>query len=88
MQMLNHPTIDQLKALKLDGMVEAFVELAAQDAADDMSHAEWLGLLIDREAANRTTCLPSATLRLSVITIFETRGTQPCRGSGSSGQLI
>ena len=25
---------------------------------------------------------------LSVITIFETRGTQPCRGSGSSVQLI
>jgi DNA replication protein DnaC len=52
---LNHPTIDQLKALKLDGMAEALVELAAQDVADDMSHAEWLGLLIDRETANRTT---------------------------------
>jgi hypothetical protein len=24
--MLNHPTIDQLKALKLDGMADAFVE--------------------------------------------------------------
>ena len=45
--MFNHPTIDQLKALKLDGMADAFVELAAQDAAGDMSHAEWLGLLID-----------------------------------------
>lgn len=53
--MLNHPTIDQLKALKLDGMADAFVELASQDAASDMSHAEWLGLLIDREATNRTT---------------------------------
>ena len=53
--MLNHPTIDHLKALKLDGMAEAFVELSGQDATGDMSHAEWLGLLIDREAANRTT---------------------------------
>ena len=47
--MLDHPTIDQLKALKLDGMAEAFVELASQDASGDMSHAEWLGLLIDRD---------------------------------------
>ena len=50
--MLDHPAIDQLKALKLDGMAEAFVELANQDASGDMSHAEWLGLLIDREAAS------------------------------------
>ena len=31
--MLTHPTIDQLRALRLDGMVEAFVELQSQDAA-------------------------------------------------------
>ena len=53
--MLNHPTIDQLKSMKLDGMAEAFVELSSQDAAQDMSHAEWLGLLLDHESANRTT---------------------------------
>ena len=29
--MLTHPTIDQLRALKLDGMADAFVELQAQD---------------------------------------------------------
>ena len=28
--MLTHPTIDQLRALKLDGMADAFVELQAQ----------------------------------------------------------
>ncbi|MGI9479239.1 MAG: IS21-like element helper ATPase IstB [Hyphomicrobiaceae bacterium] len=53
--MLIHPTIDQLKALKLDGMVEAFAELQAQDASNDLGHAEWLALLLDREAADRTT---------------------------------
>ena len=53
--MLNHPTIDQLKALKLDGMAEAFVELQGQESANDLGHAEWLALLLDREAANRTT---------------------------------
>ena len=53
--MLTHPTIDQLRALKLDGMADAFVELQDQDRSKDLSHAEWLALLIDREAGNRST---------------------------------
>jgi hypothetical protein len=60
---LKHPTLDQLKAMKLDGMADAFVELATQDAAQDMSHAEWLGLLLDRESANRSTKRTKARLR-------------------------
>jgi len=53
--MLTHPTLDQLRALKLDGMADAFIELKQQDMAKDLSHAEWLALLIDREMANRNT---------------------------------
>ena len=53
--MLQHPTHDRLKALRLDGMAEAFAELQAQDRAADLTHAEWLGLLADREAASRET---------------------------------
>src|SRR6202008_4393784 len=53
--MLTHPTLDQLRALKLDGMVQAFVELEAQEQARNLAHAEWLALLLDREAANRNT---------------------------------
>jgi len=53
--MFDHPTLDQLRELRLDGMAEAFVELRTQDAADELGHAEWLGLLIDRERANRST---------------------------------
>jgi DNA replication protein DnaC len=53
--MLTHPTLDQLKALKLDGMAEAFIELQSQDQAAALSHAEWLALLLDREAAKRNT---------------------------------
>ncbi|TCP39425.1 IS21-like element helper ATPase IstB [Rhodovulum marinum] len=53
--MLDHPTLNHLRALKLDGMAEAFAELQRQDDAAEISHAEWLGLLIDREAANRST---------------------------------
>ncbi len=51
--MLNHPTLDQLKALKFDGMAEAFAELETQDGTAALSHAEWLGLLVDRETASR-----------------------------------
>jgi IstB-like ATP binding protein len=53
--MLTHPTLDQLRALKLDGMAQAFVELEAQEQARDLAHAEWLAMLLDREAANRNT---------------------------------
>jgi DNA replication protein DnaC len=53
--MLIHPTQQQLKALKLDGMAEAFAELQTQDGTEDLGHADWLALLIDREVANRAT---------------------------------
>jgi DNA replication protein DnaC len=53
--MLTHPTLDQLRALRLDGMVQAFIELETQEATRDLAHAEWLALLLDREAANRNT---------------------------------
>lgn len=53
--MLMHPTIDLMRELKLDGMADAFVELSEQDSARDLGHAEWLGLLLDREAASRNT---------------------------------
>lgn len=53
--MLDHPTHHRLRELKLDGMADAFSELQGQEEATDLSHAEWLGLLIDREAASRAT---------------------------------
>src|SRR6516165_8059129 len=53
--MLTHPTLDQLRALKLDGMADAFIELQQQDMAKDLSHAEWFALLVDRDLANRST---------------------------------
>ena len=53
--MLTHPTLEQLRALKLDGMAHAFVELEAQDQAKELNHAEWLALLLDREVASRDT---------------------------------
>jgi DNA replication protein DnaC len=61
--MLTHPTLDQLRALKLDGMADAFIELEQQDAARDLTHGEWLALLLDREIANRTTKRTQIRLR-------------------------
>jgi DNA replication protein DnaC len=55
MTMLTHPTLDQLRALKLDGMAQAFVELEAQEEVRSLTHAEWLALLLDREVPNRNT---------------------------------
>src|SRR5690242_17912804 len=53
--MLTHPILDRLRALKLDGMAQAFVELEAQEDGRNLAHAEWLALLLDREAADRNT---------------------------------
>ena len=53
--MLTHPTLEQMRALKLDGMAQAFIELESQERAKDLGHAEWLALLLDREIASRAT---------------------------------
>lgn len=61
--MLSHPTLDQLRALKLDGMLQAFTELEAQEEARNLAHTEWLALLLDHEVAYRSTRRFHARLR-------------------------
>src|ERR1700682_4577400 len=39
--------------LGLAGMARAFAELEANPQSADLSHAEWLGLLLDREVTER-----------------------------------
>ena len=51
--MLQHPTLDQLKHLKLNGMARAFTELGDNAQAGELDHAQWLALLLDREEAER-----------------------------------
>ncbi len=51
--MLKHPTLDLLHQLGLAGMAQAFAELAANDEAAGLGHAEWLALLLDHEATYR-----------------------------------
>jgi len=65
--MLTHPTLDQLRTLKLDGMAQAFAELQTQDGAAELTHADWLALLIDREVADRDTRRFRTRLRAAAL---------------------
>ena len=65
--MLKHPTLDQIHALGLHGMAKAFVEIAASREADGLSHHEWLGLLLDREASWRQDKRLVARLRVAKL---------------------
>jgi DNA replication protein DnaC len=65
--LLKHPTLDQLHALGLHGMAKAFVEVAASDEAGGLSHPEWLGLLLDREASLRQDKRLAARLRVAKL---------------------
>ena len=47
--MLTHPTLDQLRALKLDGMARALEEQRTQPVCQDLAFEDRLGLLVDRE---------------------------------------
>ena len=51
--MLNHPTLNSLKAMKLEGMAQAFSEQLELNTHKDMSFEERLALLIDREESFR-----------------------------------
>ncbi|CAG4929092.1 unnamed protein product [Acidocella sp. C78] len=61
--MLNHPTLDQIHQLGLAGMARAFTELHANPETPSLSHAEWLGLLLDREITVRRDKRLSTRLR-------------------------
>jgi DNA replication protein DnaC len=50
---LTHPTLDQLHTLGLYGMAKAFSELDKHSDTPQLAHAEWLGLLLDREIIHR-----------------------------------
>lgn len=60
---MTHPTIDQLVKLGLAGMARAFTELQDNQTAAALGHAEWLALLLDREATERSNRQLTARLR-------------------------
>ncbi|MBU1338652.1 MAG: IS21-like element helper ATPase IstB [Acidobacteria bacterium] len=68
--MLTHPTLEQLRSLKLSGMVKALEEQIQMVDLKELSFEERLGLLVDREVTVRRnrklqTLLKKAKLRLN-----------------------
>lgn len=63
--MLSHPTLDRLNAMSLFGMAKAFAELDRQGEAASLTHAEWLGLLLEREWSYRYDKKLAARLRFA-----------------------
>jgi DNA replication protein DnaC len=63
--MLKHPTLDLLGQLGLAGMAQAFTDLASNDEAQGLGHAEWLALLLDHEATWRNDRRLALRLRLA-----------------------
>jgi len=61
--LLTHPTVDQLVKLGLGGMARAFAELEHNQSAAGLGHAEWLALLLEREATERSNRQLIARLR-------------------------
>ncbi|GAC1636008.1 MAG: IS21-like element helper ATPase IstB [Bradyrhizobium sp.] len=51
--MLIHPLAERLRSLGMAAMADTFLEMQTTAAAAELSHEDWLGLLIDREATTR-----------------------------------
>ena len=55
--------LDQLGQLGLSGMAQAFAEFEASDETAALTHADWLGILLDRELTHRRDKRLAARLR-------------------------
>lgn len=51
--MLQHPTIDRLRELGLDGMAKCLRDLTANPESKALDHMEWLGILLEHEMTLR-----------------------------------
>jgi DNA replication protein DnaC len=51
--MLIHPTVERLRSIGLSAMADALIELQNNPEAAELPHADWLGLLVDREVTYR-----------------------------------
>ena len=51
--MLQHPTIDRLRELGLEGMAKSLRDLAANPETKALDHLEWLGILLEHETTRR-----------------------------------
>ncbi len=61
--MLTHPTLEQMRRLRLNGMADAYAEQTKSPETESLSFDERLGLLIDRERSDRESRKLSSRLR-------------------------
>ena len=61
--MLVHPTLDQLRQLRLNGMADAYAQQLDLPKPDALSFDERLGLLVDRERSDRESRRLTSRLR-------------------------
>jgi DNA replication protein DnaC len=81
--MLVHPTVERLRALGLVAMADTLVALQNNVDAADLSHADWLGLLVDQEASfrdNRRLSRRLTTARLRQAATIENVDFRTARG--------
>ena len=65
--MLNQQTTDQLRALKLTGMLEAWEQQREQPQTHDLSFDERLALLVEREVLHRENRRLARLLKAEVL---------------------
>ncbi len=51
--MLTHPTLDLLHGLGLHGMAQGYKTLETNPEAGSLTHAEWLGIILEHEKTLR-----------------------------------
>jgi len=51
--MLIHPTVERLRSIGLHAIADALIELQNNPEVAELPHADWLGLLVDREITYR-----------------------------------
>ena len=61
--MLTHPTLEQMRRLRLNGMADAYAEQTKSPDSESLSFDERLGLLVDRERSDRESRKLSSRLR-------------------------
>ena len=80
--MLNHPTLDQLKTMRLHGMAQAFEEQLHHSNAEALSFDDRLAFLVEREhtlRANRQ--LTNRLRRCQIETASHPRRPRPSRAA-------
>jgi DNA replication protein DnaC len=81
--MLIHPTVERLRSIGLSAMADALIEMQSMPEAADLPHADWLGLLIDRESTardNRRLSRRLQTAKLRQAAIVENVDLRSSRG--------